>query len=76
MNSGNWTVAISDTSHGTVPESFVQVTQFQSENFYVQIAIKCDNSGDTSRKTSGMWIRNKHTVGDGNWSAWTRVMLG
>ena len=73
ITDGCWTVAISDTSHGTVPQAFVSVTQFQSENFYAQIAIKCDSDTNTERKQSGVWFRNKH--GFGNWCAWTGIQL-
>lgn len=70
---GCWTVDISEEGHGTIPTPWVNVTQTTSGHFYVQIAIKCDKDDNSSRKASGMWIRNKYV--SSAWSAWTGVSL-
>lgn len=68
---GCWTVDISDLTHGTVPEAWVNVTQTSSGHFLVQTAIKTVNSEEANRKDSRMWVRNKY-IG-GVWSAWEKV---
>lgn len=70
---GCWSVDISDYAHGSVPEAWVNVHQFSGGHFFAQIAIKCDNDGNTSRKTRAMWVRNKYS--SGAWSAWTGISL-
>lgn len=67
---GNWTVDISVTTSGTVPESWVTVVQTDGGHFINQMAYKCDSSSDTNRGGGAIWKRNKYS---GNaWSAWTR----
>ena len=68
---GSWTVDISDTAHGTVPESWVNVTQTTSGHFYVQTAIKCDSSTDANRTAPAVWTRNRYA--SNAWSKWTRA---
>lgn len=70
---GCWSVDISDYSHGTVPEAWVNVLQFSGAHFFAQIAVKCDNDGNASRKTRAVWVRNKYSAGA--WSAWTGISL-
>ena len=70
--SGCWTVDISDSSHGTVPTTWVNVTQTTSGHFLTQIAKKCDNSTATdSSRNQSVWVRDKY-VG-GGWSSWKRI---
>ena len=68
---GTWTVDISDTSHGSVPTPWVNVTQFSSGHFLVQMAIKCDNDGNANRAQGAVWFRNKYV--SGAWSQWRQV---
>ena len=68
---GIWTVDISDTAHGTVPETFVTVTQFSSDHFLFQLAMKCNPHDSTTRKDSYVWARNKYNANA--WSAWEVV---
>lgn len=68
---GNWTVAISTTTNGTVPSTWVNVTQTNSENFYAQIAVKVNNDGNASRRSGDVWVRDKY--GTAAWSKWTKI---
>ena len=68
---GVWTVDISDSSHGSVPTPWVNVTQFSGGHFLVQIAIKCDNDSNASRPQGAVWIRNKYM--SGAWSQWRQI---
>ena len=69
---GNWTVDISETGHGAIPMSWVNVTQTTGAHFIVQTAIKCDISQSTSGRDQRMWIRDKYA--SGVWSNWKEVL--
>lgn len=69
--SGTWTVDISDASHGSVPTPWVNVTQFSSGHFWVQMAIKCDNDSNGNRAQGAVWFRNKYN--GAAWSQWRQV---
>ena len=68
---GNWTVDISEEGHGTIPKTWVNVTQTTSNHFFVQTAIRC-NSRDTNAYENGeVWHRDKYT--GKTWSKWSKV---
>lgn len=66
---GDWSVDISDNSHGTVPETWVNVEQRSGDHFFVQTATKTDNSTDGARAGKKVWTRNKYS--GKAWSTWT-----
>lgn len=67
----NWTVDISEEGHGTIPDTWINVTQHSSGHFISQIAIKCNKDPNTSRAAGAIWIRDKYS-GSG-WSKWDRL---
>lgn len=69
---GNWTVDISEEGHGTVPSTWVNVTQTTSGHFYTQIAIKCNKDSNTNREAGDIWIRDKYN--GSAWSKWTMII--
>ena len=72
---GCWTVDISDNAHGTVPSTWVNVTQTTSGHFTIQTAVKCNKDGNTQREVGDIWIRDKYTGGEGGaWSKWSMIM--
>lgn len=72
---GNWTAAISTSGYGTVPTTWVNVTQFQNENFYTQVAMKCDGSSSATARDQRMWIRDKQaSVSGAVWSNWKEIL--
>lgn len=74
---GIWTVDISESGHGTVPELWVNVTQTTSGHFTIQTAVKCNKDTNAARNAGTIWIRDKYTGGEGGaWSAWTKVCRG
>lgn len=64
---GNWTVLITDTSHGTVPFSWAQITQFDCNHSKFQIAIHVANGNSST--TSFAWRAQYGTT----WAAWKIV---
>ena len=72
---GCWTVDISESGHGTLPSTWVNVTQTTSGHFAIQTAVKCNNDGNTNRGIVDIWMRDKWIGGSGGaWSAWTRLV--
>jgi hypothetical protein len=72
--SGNWTVDISDNDHGTVPSTWVNVTQTSSGHFLVQTAIKANTDSNANRTAGDMWIRDKYNQDSTSvWSSWRLV---
>jgi hypothetical protein len=71
--SGNWTVDISESGHGAVPMTWVNVTQTTGAHFIVQTAKKCDTSQSASNRDQRIWIRDKYSQG-GVWSNWREVL--
>ena len=71
---GNWTVDISESGHGTVPEVFVNVTQTSGNEFLVQTAIKCNPSASSTHfdRDNKMWVRDRYKTGV--WSNWKEVL--
>ena len=69
---GNWTVDISENGHGTIPTSWVNVTQHTSGHFITQIAVKCDNSESATGRDQRIWIRDKYQ--DKVWSNWCELV--
>lgn len=68
---GSWTVDISTTGYGTIPATWVNVTQTTSGHFLTQVAIKCDNSASATRAGRQMWIRDKYA--SKAWSEWRSI---
>lgn len=70
--SGNFSVDISEAGYGTVPTSWVNVTQHTSGHFITQIAVKCDNSESATGRDQRIWIRDKY---QGKvWSNWCELV--
>lgn len=66
---GNWTVDISESGHGSVPETWVNVTQTTSGHFFVQTAVKINKDTNTHRRAGRVWVREKYNGSE--WSRWT-----
>lgn len=66
-----WTVDISEQGHGTIPETSINVTQFTSGHFFIQMAVTCQSSSNTTRNVGSVWMRNKYV--NGAWSKWTKL---
>jgi hypothetical protein len=72
--SGCWTVDISKEGYGTYPATSINVTQFTSGHFFIQMAVTCQNSTDTTRNAGAVWVRNKYALSDTSaWSAWSKL---
>lgn len=69
---GSWTVDISDSSHGTVPEVWVNVTQTTSGHFLTQIANKCNGSTSATGRSNRVWVRDKYV--SQAWSNWSELI--
>jgi hypothetical protein len=71
--SGSFSVART-SSDAPIGTQMVNVSQFQGENFRVQLGIAVNPSTDGTRSTTA-WIRDKHNSGSNAWSKWSELLV-